>query len=239
MTGDDRRLATTHWTCVLTAQGDTPAARAALRELCSAYYEPVRAFLQYAVDPRESSEDLAHEFFTSVLTREATLQARPQKGRFRAYLLGAVTHFLANHRSQERAQKRGGGRTRVSFEAATDSGLEPAAAASVQDSPEAMFDRAWAFTLLERALEALRGRIEHMGRGREFAVLKPWLTGNAGTPQSAVAQELDMTDGAVKVAIHRLRQQFQQAVRDEIAQTIDDPAEQAAELADLQAALSR
>ena len=228
-------FATTHWTCVLLARGESAEARAALNELCSAYYAPVQAFLRRG----ESADDLTHDFFARVLTGRAFQQADPQRGRFRSYLLGAVKHFLSDARDREQAIKRGGEAGHVRLDAGTDT----SPAIDVPDpnavSPEAAFEQQWALTLIDRALHQLQAEMTRADKAAQFGVLKPWLTGNVESSQAIAALSLGMNENAIKVAIHRLRRRFRELVKTEIAHTVIDPAEQAAELADLIAALGR
>ena len=232
-------FATTHWTCVLLARGESAEARAALNELCTAYYAPVQAFLRHSVRRGESAEDLTHDFFARVLTGRAFEQADPQRGRFRSYLLGAVKHFLSDARDREQAIKRGGGAEHVRLDAGTDTspGIDVPDPNAV--SPEAAFEKQWALTLIDRALHQLHTEMTLADKAAQFDVLKPWLTGNVESCQADAARTLGMNENAIKVAIHRLRRRFRELVKAEIAHTVIDPAEQAAELADLIAALGR
>ena len=237
-------FATTHWTCVLLARGESAEARAALNELCTAYYAPVQAFLRHSVRRGESADDLTHDFFARVLTGRAFEQADPQRGRFRSYLLGAVKHFLSDARDWEQAIKRGGD---VQFESlhreSPDRSADTSPGIDMPDpnavSPEAAFERQWALTLIDRALHQLLTEMTLADKAAQFDVLKPWLTGNVESSQADAARTLGMNENAIKVAIHRLRRRFRELVKAEIAHTVIDPAEQAAELADLIAALGR
>ena len=237
MTAAGSRFATTHWSCVLQAQGESTEARKALNELCTAYYAPVHAFLRQSVRRGESAEDLTHDFFTRVLSGLAFGQANPDRGRFRSYLLGAVKHFLADTRDQQGAWKRGGQSDHSSLDAGTDTSPGMDVPDTNTLSPEAAYDKQWALTLLDRALRQLQDELTREGKGTQFEILKPWLTGHAIQPQSAAAQALGLHENAVKVAIHRLRRRFRDFVTAEIAHTVTDPTEQSAELADLIAAL--
>ncbi len=239
MSDSARHFATTHWTRVLLARGESAAARAALNELCTAYYAPVQAFLRHSVRRGESADDLTHDFFARVLTGRAFQQADPQRGRFRSYLLGAVKHFLSDMRDREQAIKRGGGAGQVSLDPGTDTspGIDVPDRNAV--SPEAAFEKQWALTLIDRALHQLQTEMSLSDKAAQFETLKPWLTGNIESSQSSIAAALGMNENAVKVAIHRLRRRFRELVKGEIAHTVTDPTEQAAELTDLIAALGR
>ncbi len=239
MSSAHSHFATTHWTCVLLAQGESAEARAALNELCTAYYAPVQAFLRHSVRRGESADDLTHDFFARVLTGRAFQQADPQRGRFRSYLLGAVKHFLSDMRDREQAIKRGGGADQVSLDPGTDTspGIDVSDPNTV--SPEAAFEKQWALTLLDRALHQLQTEMTLADKSAQFELLKPWLTGNVEESQAAVAQSLGMNENAIKVAIHRLRRRFRELVKAEIAHTVHDPSDQERELRDLISALGR
>jgi DNA-directed RNA polymerase specialized sigma24 family protein len=220
----------TRWTLVLRSQGDSPEARSALSELCESYYEPVRVFIERSGCDSHAVRDLTHEFFAHVLANQ-NLRASPHRGRFRAYLLGAVKHFLSDQRDRERALKRGGGLVPVSLDAGTETspGLEIADPSS--SSPDYEYDRRWALTVVDRSILRVAGEFAAAGKTATFEALKPWLTGDlAGTSQSAAAGVLGISDGAVKVAIHRLRERFREAVRSEIAQTVESAADIKVEL---------
>jgi RNA polymerase sigma factor (sigma-70 family) len=230
---------TTRWTQVLAARGPSPEARQALSDLCGAYYAPVVAFLRCRRRDPDEARELAHEFFAHVLERSAFTGADPERGRFRSYLLGALKHFLANRRAHELRAKRGAGAVHEPL--ADEAGA--AAGAIVADcsapSPDAVFDREWALSMLDRALAALARESEQAGTRREFETLKPWLTGeNPGKTQAEAAGRLGLSDGAVRVAIHRLRRRFRERVKAEIAQTVNEPADAADELRHLLAAVS-
>lgn len=232
------QFATTQWTQILLSQGESAEARVALNQLCTSYYAPVQTFIQCSLQRGESADDLTQEFFTRVLTGRAFANVDPDRGRFRSYLLGAVKHFLSDKRDRERAIKRGGGASPISLDAVADaSGIDVADPNA--PSPEAAFEKQWALTLLDRALDQLRTEMTEAAKAPQFEILKPWLTGNIAESQAAAAMSLGMNENAVKVAIHRLRRRFKDLVTLEIARTVTDPSDQSAELADLIKALSR
>lgn len=226
---------TTRWTLVRNARGDTPESREALRELCANCYAPVVAFLRRDGRDEEPARELAHEFFAQILAGDALGNVDRARGRFRSYLLGAVKHFLANRRRNAARGKRGGGVEPVSMEEnARTSGAE--IADGTASLPDAEFDREWALAMIGRALTLLEK--EH-GEAVQFAVLKPWLTpGGAPEPQETAAARLGMSEGALKVAIHRLRKRFRTLVRAEVVQTLHDPADLDEEMKHLVAALA-
>lgn len=230
---------TTHWTRVLAARGGSPDAEQALSDLCAAYYAPVLRFLRQSGYGEDVARDLAHEFFAGVLQRHSLDGADPQRGRFRTYLLGAVKHFLANRRAAERRLKRGAGAEPEPIASGTDTspGLEIPDAAALP--PDAVFDREWAVNILDRALSRLALESEQTGNPRHYETLKPWLSGAPhDLSQSQAASHLGMTEGAVRVAIHRLRRRFRELVKTEIAQTVGQRSEVDEELAYLIEVLS-
>jgi RNA polymerase sigma-70 factor (ECF subfamily) len=224
-------FAPTRWTLVVQAQGRTPEARAALSDLCAACYAPVQEFIRQWLHGADRADDLTQEFFAELLSRGGVEGAVPERGRFRSYLLGAVKHFLSHARERERSQKRGGG---VEFHP-LDAGVETADAAL---PPDAAFDRQWALTMLGRALDSLEAQFAAEDKTETFRILKPWLTGEAEKPQSAAAAALGLSETAVKVAIHRLRQRFRQQLRTELAATLDSAERVDAEMECLLAALA-
>ena len=216
---------------MLQACGDSTEAKAALSELCGAYYAPVFAFIRRNAPDEDAAKDLTQEFFSRLLDRQGIDSVDPQRGRFRSFLLGAVTHFLADQRDHDHRLKRGAGKPLESIEAETDTspGLQlpdPNAA-----SPDREFDRKWALTLLDRALAALAQEHQASGSAHHFEALKPWLTGDTGNlSQAQAATRLGMNEGAVKVAIHRLRRRFREVIKNEIRQTVSEPAQVEQEL---------
>jgi DNA-directed RNA polymerase specialized sigma24 family protein len=224
VTADSRSPAftATRWTLVARAAGSDTAAQSALSELCAAYYAPVNAFLRAEGRTEDAARELAHEFFARVLAGGTLSGADAARGRFRSYLLGALKHFLGDHRDRANAEKRGGGVTPEPLDTGTQAG-QPLPAACDDDR---VFDRQWALTLIARALEIVGTELRDAGKGAHFDVLKPWLTGeSAALSQAAAAQQLGVGEGAVKVAIHRLRQRLRETVKAEIAQTVSGASE--------------
>lgn len=216
---------TTRWTLVLRAGSEDAEGRAALAELCEAYWTPVFQFLRREGRSEEDSRELTQDFFARILSEQGVGKADPGKGRFRSYILGALKHFLVDRKRKEGRHKRGGSIQWESIHSgATDTspGLElPDPSYEVLDR---RFDRDWALAVVERALVEVESLYSSKGKDRAFQVLKPWLVGEAvSLCQSSAAQELNLSPGAVKVMIHRLRQTFRDAVRSEISQTL--PAE--------------
>jgi len=223
---DGFAFVTTQWTRVLEARGESADAKAALSDLCAAYYQPVFAFVRRNAPDEESARDLTQEFFTRLLERRGIEHVDPQHGRFRSYLLGAVKHFLADAREHANRMKRGSGQTPEPLEPPTDTSPGLDVADPNAPSPESEFDRRWALTLLDRALASLAAEQKASGSMEQFEVLKVWLTGDTeNVSQAEAARSLGINEGAVKVAIHRLRRQFRQSIKNEIAQTVKDRAQ--------------
>lgn len=218
----------TRWTLILRARGESPAAQAALGELCETYYAPVLAFIRTNGYDENTARDLAQEFFARLLAGHGLDSLEPGRARFRSFLLGAVKHFLADQSDRARAAKRGGGQPVVSLEA----GLHANTTAQLQIADpagppsDAVFDREWAQTLVGRALDLLAAECTAGARPEHFDTLKPWLLGQVDSlSQADAAGRLGLTEGAVKVAIHRLRKRFRELVKGEIAHTLPDPAQ--------------
>jgi RNA polymerase sigma-70 factor (ECF subfamily) len=229
---------TTQWTRVLEARGDSADAKAALSDLCAAYYAPVFAFVRRNSPDENAARDLTQEFFARLLAGRS-LNADPQRGRFRSYLLTAVKNFLADMRDHANAAKRGGGQVPVPLDAETETSPGFQVADEKALSPEREFDRKWALTILGRAMDALKAEHNEDFERQQFEMLKSWLTGdNNHLSQADAARELNLSESAVKVAIHRLRKRFRELVKAEIRQTMNDPTQVADELACLVAALS-
>ena len=229
----------TRWTLVSRSRGSDTQAKAALSELCAAYYAPVVAFLRRDGREEDVARELAHDFFAKLLTGGAIEGADPLRGRFRSYLLAALKRFAADQRDRAHAAKRGGGQVHAVIEAEsekTGAGLQ--IADETVEAPDAAFDRQWALTVLARSMTALEATWREEGKSAHFDVLKPWLTTEGdSSPQADAAAKLGMNVEAVKVAIHRLRKRFRDAVKTEIAQTVGDASTVREELAELMSAL--
>ena len=231
---------TTHWSMVLLAgQAMAPHADEALESLCRTYWNPLYAYVRRQGHNPHDAQDLTQEFFARLLAKKYLSLANQERGRFRSFLLKSLKHFLVNEWQRGQSQKRGGGRQFLSLddEAAERSYLlQPAAD---QMAPESLYDKLWAMTLLERAIERLGGEYAATGRRELFDQLKPLLlVEGGGESYRQAAAVLGLSEGAVKVAVHRVRQRFREAVRAEIAQTVATPAEVDGELRCLMAAMS-
>jgi len=220
-------FAPTRWTLVLRARGETVEARAALSELCGAYYQPVLRFLLREGRTEDTARELTQEFFARLLATGGFEPVQPGRGRFRSFVLGAVKHFLGDVRDRDGAAKRGGGKVVESLDVALgDADAAFPDAPGLEPAPDTFFDRQWALALMERALAALERDFASGGNAAQFAALKPWLVGETDAlPQIEAARQLGLSEGAVKVAIHRLRKRFRECIKAEVAQTLDDPAQ--------------
>jgi DNA-directed RNA polymerase specialized sigma24 family protein len=213
---------TTRWTRVCLAKADSEDGRRALADLCDAYYEPVVAYLKSVLRDADSARDMSHAFFAKMLTGGTIHTAEPERGRFRFYLLGAVKHFAAHLHEAEIRQKRGGGIAPLSLDADSDESPALNVAEDARLSPEAVFDRQWAITVLDRAMQALDAECNAQGRHGLVQQTRPWLMGESGYgDQATAAAALGLTLPAMKATIHRLRARFRQHVKAEVAGTLD------------------
>jgi RNA polymerase sigma factor (sigma-70 family) len=217
---------TTRWSQVLAAsQPGSPAADQALASLCETYWFPLYAFLRRKGYPPPEAEDLVQEFFARLLEKNYVQQADPARGRFRTFLLAALTHFLANDWNRRQTLKRGGASSVVSWDARV---AEERYSQEPFDelTPEKLFDRRWALRLLERVHEQLRKEYLAAGKTNLFDALEPCLSGDSlSATYVEVGRRLEMSEGAVKVAVHRMRRTYGELVRLEIAQTVARPQE--------------
>jgi RNA polymerase sigma-70 factor (ECF subfamily) len=235
---DSGPFVTTHWSLVLAAADrDEAKARAALAELCAAYWPPLYSFVRRLGYDAEQAQDLTQEFFARLLEKDYLKAADQERGKFRTFLLASFRHFLANEYDRATAQKRGGGRPVLSLDFRTTeyrNSLEPCHKLTA----ERLYERRWAMALLEQALARLRAEHNRTGRAPLFDALKVYLTGEkaAGTHQQ-LGEQFGMTAGAITVTIHRLRQRYRELLREEIGRTVNDPSEIDGEIRDLFAAL--
>ena len=237
------RFVTTHWSMVRAAAGNQGSAlqgsRQALETLCKQYWYPLYAHIRRRCRDAERAYDLTQEFFTRLLDKEYLKAADDRQGRFRTFLLTAVNNFLANEHDKEMAQKRGGGQKIVSidFQDAEDRfAVEPIDSST----PESIFEKRWALTLLERVLEQLRGEYQSPDKLELFVHLQPNLPQGSGpVSYRQLSERLRMSESAVKVALHRMRRRFGLLLRREIAHTVDKPNEIDNEIHSLFTALSR
>ena len=216
---------TTHWSLVLSARDKkSPQSAEALEKLCRAYWYPLYAYVRRTGQSKENAEDLTQAVFARVLERNAVAAVAPEKGRFRSFLLASLNHFLSDEWDKARAQKRGGGKV-ISFD------LQSAETRLVEIpvenfTPEKAFEHHWAITLLEQVYQRLGGEYRAEGKGTLFDALRTTLAGASdAAPYAELAKQLGLSEGAVKVSVHRLRQRYRGLLRDTIADTVSGPDE--------------
>lgn len=220
-----RSFPTTHWTVVLNAASPAKAeGRAALVSLCEKYWYPLYAFVRRRGYDREAARDLTQEFFVRILEGRYLDRADPEKGRFRSFLLSSFRFFLSDEFDRAQAQKRGGGGAVLPFEM-TDGEEWFEREPKNEETPERIYERRWAHSVLERAMIALRMEFEVLGRLDHFNRLKGFLTGGSDASYAALALEMKTSEGALRVSVHRFRRRYRELFRMEIAATVADPAE--------------
>ena len=219
-------MATTQWSRVLAARdGSDTEARAALEELCATYWEPLYAFVRFQGATPDEAADLTQGYFTDLLEKDFLSAVDPSKGRFRSFLLSSLKHFLSHERDRAGALKRGGG---TQLESIDVEGAEQrlGLASHEEVSPEEAFEHRWAVSMLNRALKRLRQLSVESGTEMQFEGLKPYLTGEGqGVSYRGVAESLGMSEGAVRMAVSRLRKRLGQCLRTEVADTVAAPAD--------------
>jgi len=230
----------THWSVVLAAAGraDSTHARDALEKLCRNYWLPIYVFVRRQGHNPHDAQDLTQEFFARLLEKNFLAGVHREKGRFRSFMLASVKHFLANEWDKATAQKRGGGQVPISIDAElgeSSFGLEPVDTVTA----EKIYERRWALALLEQVLRRLREEYTRDGKEKQFEQLKPTLTEASRSVRYAeIAVRLGTSEGAVKVAVHRLRQRYRELLRAEIADTVANTSEIDDEIRNLFAALA-
>jgi RNA polymerase sigma-70 factor (ECF subfamily) len=219
------RFAATRWSVVLAAGGSEGESRTrqALEELARSYWFPLYAYLRRRGYGPQAAEDLVQGFFARLLEHEGLASVDQGKGRFRSFLLASLKHFAADEQDKRRAQKRGAGVKPIALD-----GLEAEARYAIEPvdemTPERVFERRWAWAVLDQALCRLREQYCQRGQGKLFEVLKGTLTAaDSETRQKDLARELDMSENALAVAGHRLRRRYRELLREEIAQTVSSP----------------
>jgi len=228
---------TTHWSVVLEAQGESPAAQEALEKLCRTYWRPIFAFLRRQGIPPEEAEDITQGFFAELLERRSLSAVRKEKGRLRSFLLGGLKYFLANEERRAMAVKRGKGQRPIPLEelrAGERIETEPADPMT----PDQIYERRWALTVLERVLSRLKHEYLAADNAALFDSLKQLLPDEPGSPsQAEIAARLGMSENAVRQAFYRFRQRYQSLLREEIAYTVATPGDIEDELRHLIAVL--
>jgi RNA polymerase sigma factor (sigma-70 family) len=216
---------TTHWSVVLEAQGESPAAQEALEKLCRTYWRPIFAFLRRQGLPPEEAEDITQGFFAQLLERRKFNALRKEKGRLRSFLLGALKYFVADEQRRAMAVKRGKGQRLIPLEELhADEGIdmEP----SEPMTAEMIYERRWALTVLERVLSRLKDEYVAAGNAALFDALKELLPDEPGSPsQAEIAARLGMSENAARQAFYRFRQRYQALLREEIANTVATPGD--------------
>jgi RNA polymerase sigma factor (sigma-70 family) len=232
-----RQFATTRWSVVLeAAQGRSGDSSEALAMLCQTYWYPLYAFVRRQGHRPDEAEDLTQEFFARLMEKKYLAEVGPEKGRFRSFLLVCMKRFLANEWDRSRAQKRGSGRI-VSIDVQDAEGryrCEPTHLVT----PEKIYQRRWALTVLERTIARLAAEMNASGKGKIFQAIKGHLSAEGKAPEYAtIGKTMGLTTGAVRVATHRIRERYRALLREEIAGTVSDAADIDAEIAELISAL--
>lgn len=241
MSGPSDCFATTRWTLVVSAsQPSSPLADQALEELCRIYWYPLYLFVRRQGLGKEDAEDRVQSFLERLLRGRDLGNLSAERGRFRAFLLASMKHFLANEWRDARRQKRGGGQEVLSLDWHAADERFHRDLVDANPSVEASFDRAWAVALLERVLARLESEMQADGKGPFFAVTRNFLAiDRESVPYEEAARQLGTDEAGLRVAVHRLRKRYRALLHDEIAQTLTDPAQVDEELRSLRGALSR
>jgi RNA polymerase sigma-70 factor (ECF subfamily) len=239
---EPRRFATTRWTLVLAASATdakSPQARDALAALCETYWFPVYSFIRRSGRPTEDARDLTQAFFTRVLEKNYFKDAKQERGRFRSFLLTSVRNFLSNQHDWDVAQKRGGGQSHLSLE--FDDGDRRYSREPVDDAltPDEIYERNWATSVLADAMARLEAGQDGAQRKALFRHLKPFLTGDDPKSYAELGGTLKIAEGTLRVAVHRLREQFGKCLRETIAETVESPEDIDEELRHLLTVVSR
>jgi RNA polymerase sigma-70 factor (ECF subfamily) len=222
---------TTHWSVVLTARRiPSPQSEAALEKLCRSYWYPLYAYIRRQGHNPDDAQDLTQSFFTRFLEHNYLESVERDKGKFRSFLLACLNHFLSNERDRANAAKRGSGKPLISLDDETAEEkyqLEPASTLT----PAMIYERRWALTVLETALERLRIEFVQSGREEQFNRLKSFLEGGVGRGEyDLAAADLRVSSSAVAMAVHRLRGRYREMIREEVANTVSEPGEIDAEM---------
>ncbi len=228
---------TTHWSVVLEAQGESPAAQEALENLCRTYWRPIYGFVRREGTKPEEAKDITQGFFALILERKDFQSVRQEKGRLRSFLLASLKHFMANERRDAATIKRGGGRTLIPLDGIVSDDFSEFDRSDML-SADLLYDRRWAFTVLDRVFARLREESQKSASAPLLERLNTLLSDEPDRPsQAEIAREFGMTENAIKQAFHRLRQRYRQLLREEVAHTVATPAEIEDELRHLIAAL--
>ena len=230
----DAAFQSTLWTQVRAAgQVNAPTSRQALETLCRLYWPPIYSFLRRCGHERHAAKDLTQGFFAYLLEQDLLKKADPDKGRFRSFLLGSLKFFVSNQRAKDRALKRGGGVEVIPLDTEVLNDAEP----STLVTPERLFERKWALAVLAEAMRRLAEEYRRGGMAEQFALLQPYLTGDASEKLPALAERIGKSEGATRVLICRLRNRFRRLIRGVIADTVSDAGQIESELRHLEAVL--
>jgi RNA polymerase sigma factor (sigma-70 family) len=227
---DTDAFRTTRWTMVANAQaGDSPKAGQALSRLCGIYWRPVYHFIRHHGHSQHDAEDLIQGFFEALIEKNYLKSVDQRRGKFRSFLMAATKHYVSDQRERQRAWKRGGRAVKISLDVAD---AEPTVTSELTSSmnPESAFDRAWACTVLDRALRELQQLFEARGKGERFEALRPCLLGESGRTYSEIARDLGVSEDVIKTEVKRMRQSFRSLLRDEVGETLKEPSELDSEL---------
>lgn len=231
---ENARFTTTRWSLVLAAAKDDLVGAEALAALCRAYWRPIYHYVRHRGFSRDDAQDLTQGFFTRLLEKQSLRRADPGRGRFRSFLLASVKNFLANEWDRRTSQKRGGDTSFLSLDEIESFEAQYGTAGPRPEwTPESFYERTWALTLLHRATERMAGEFETAGKAHLFETLKTFMIGDGDVRYSQASQTLKMSEGALRVAVHRMRARFRELVRAEIRETLphpDDPEAVEAEI---------
>lgn len=235
----NRAFPTTHWSAVLTAgKRSTAESRRALETLCQTYWYPLYAYVRRRGYSADQSEDLVQAFLLRFLEKSYLDDVRRERGRFRSFLLASLQHFLSNEWDRGRAKKRGGGVAPLPLELETAEGrysLEPADTLT----PETIFDRQWALAVLDQVHGELRREFERAGRGPQFESLSAFLTAEQTPSYAETAALLKISEGSLRVAVHRLRRRYGRLLRSALEQTVSSPDQVDEEIRFLRTAVAK
>lgn len=218
----ESRFAATQWSLVIHAGGDSASAQPALEKLCQAYWYPLYSFVRRRGASPHDAEDATQGFFMHLIGNRSLAAVDRNLGTFRSFLLASLKNFLSHEYEKANALKRGGGLTAVALDAHTAEeryALEP----KDELSPDKLYDRHWALTLLDRTKARLEAEYESSGKLPLFMAIRHTLTGDRDTPYQKLAADLGMTEGALKTAVHRMRDRYRTALRAEVAETVANP----------------
>jgi RNA polymerase sigma-70 factor (ECF subfamily) len=237
-TSPDGFFATTRWSLVLAARHSSPESAAALEAICRAYWYPLYAYVRRCGQPPHDAEDLTQAFFCHLLEKHLLDAADHNKGRLRSFLIASLKHFIAGEWRKSATQRRGGGQAYVPIDTAfAESRLATDHHAL---GPDETYDQQWALTLLDLTVNRLKSEFEEVGKSADFETLKGCLMeGRGAIDYASVAGQLGLSEGAARVAVHRLRKRFREIFREEISHTLEDGAEVDEEMRHLAAALAR